>query len=198
MRKELQPKTKATAAVKSDFKWQDVTLTHFYTDKSGQHWYKFPSVEQMPFRRLEAYFIALSNAELRVTDELLDKRLNQIFTAFSKLVVETKQEARQSIVKEFNDVFGDLQQRRSLAAEFNTCLALAKTFVLHPDEPQNPSVSETKHWNDKKERLWVQDEDAMAFFLGSAGQLVLRQDGISNLDLGKFLKKQASITSMKN
>lgn len=163
----------------------EVRLVH--TDIKGNNYYEFINVEVLPYMRFEAYHVALAAAERRINDELLLKRIEQIESLVEEIIKDNKNTKAK---KDFYSVMDDMKVRMSLACERNTCLSLAKTFILAENEPLSPTVSEMEHWNRVKELAWSLDEDTLFFCAAKGANQMTNLKHIAISELEKYQKMQ--------
>jgi hypothetical protein len=157
------------------------------TDIKGNNYYEFINVEVLPYMRFEAYHVALAAAERRINDELLLKRIEQITSCVEEIIKDNKNTTAK---KEFYNIIDDITVRMSLACERNTCLSLAKTFILIENEPLSPTVSEMENWNKVKEIAWSLDEDTLFFCAARGANQITNLKNIAISELVQYLKTQ--------
>jgi len=169
------------------YKSGNLELKLIYQQKNGNKFYLFENVELMPFPRYEAYCTALAMSKRRIDDKTLTESLSSLNYAFALI---RKDPNSTEAIKLHNDTMTDLTVRLALSAERKTITELAKTMILMEGEPQFLTSSEMAFWNAKKEAIWNNDPDMLAFFLELAARKLTHLKDMLAQDLQRYLLSQ--------
>lgn len=159
------------------YRWEGFkyNLEHIYTDMQGYRWYRFKNPAEMPHTRFIAAQLALSHAEMKLTESVLISKLNDIKDALNT-----------NNVASIGWIIGDIENRMKYAAERVTLTNLACALFLREGE----RVKEmTAHNLESKLELFKKDIGAEDFFLQSALLYLGNLPSILETDIVGYLKE---------
>jgi hypothetical protein len=122
-----------------------------YTDDFGNRWMQYKNVLNLPSKRAIAVAIATRMAKLGMTEK-----------SFDEYTFALKQANNAKDTNRIGYLVGRMEERRALAADENTIVAMADGyFFLEGENPKTPSA----YWLKKKKEIWAKDDKCYAFFL---------------------------------
>lgn len=149
-------------------------MVEVHEDAQGNKWYCHTNVLEISPARGVSASKADRFVSLRITERnmklMLDKAIN---------AVNQKQDFVEMV-----GIVHELRKRLEMMCEENSLLDLAAIYYFLQDEdPRFPS----QYHNDKKHKIWNEDELCRSFFLHMSLALTKQFSGIAEEDLLKFL-----------
>lgn len=147
------------------------------TDKFGNNFYEFTSIEMIPYLRYIAGEAAARYAEFNLTGEV-----------FGKLLDKTLAHANKGELTQVISILVEMDNRRRFCGTEATLYELACCYyILEGEDVNEPSG----YWNDKKKELWSKDGRVRAFFLQKAYTFTAQFSNMPNTDILIYLSQKA-------
>lgn len=150
-------------------------LLFTYKDKSGNRWFQYENILQLPAKRAIAAEVATRFAEMNLTKPIL-----------KELIAEMKKKANEGDIVSLFTLLNEIDFRLDFIGEEETLLELAACFFcIEGEDPEDFLDSYRK----KKIEILKNDSDAKGFFLQRAFEHTTKFSNMSETIIQDYLNQ---------